>query len=179
MKSGLTVFAKRLSESRKKRGLSQAKLAKMASITPQTLSAYEKATITTTGKNPSLANAVSLANALQVSLDWLCGTENRTGKEPVTFKDFVMMVLPLCDDSYKKYVTLSTFNSEAGDRCVGLLFQDPAIRDFLLRWSRYSKVFGDDNFDSEVFDCWLKSKFKEFDSLTLEIGTIGEGLEGH
>lgn len=66
-----TLFAKRLKEARKKAGLSQAELAQRCDIAISTLSTYEKAT-GEKGAAPKLDIAVKLADALGVSLDWLC-----------------------------------------------------------------------------------------------------------
>ena len=70
------LFAKRIKMCRENAGIKQFELAKMADITPATLSAYELFTsdsIDSKGKKPSLHNAIELAKALNISLDWLCG----------------------------------------------------------------------------------------------------------
>lgn len=68
------TFAKRLKEAREHQGLKQHELANIIDVTPATISAYERAN-GEKGKNPTLDKAISLANALGVSLDWLCGIE--------------------------------------------------------------------------------------------------------
>lgn len=72
-----TTFAKRLKEARIKAGLTQAELSKKAGVTAASISAYESSD-GTKGKNPSLENAKSLAEALGVSLDWLSGMSSST-----------------------------------------------------------------------------------------------------
>ena len=70
------LFAERIRLSRENAGIKQFELAKMANITPATLSAYELFSADSTdskGKKPSLHNAIELAKALNISLDWLCG----------------------------------------------------------------------------------------------------------
>lgn len=69
---GDLFFAKRLREARECNGLKQSELASKAHITPATVSAYELFDENSTGKKPSLHNAIELAKALNVSLDWLC-----------------------------------------------------------------------------------------------------------
>lgn len=68
----LATFAKRLREARQKAGLTQAELAKKADTTAATVSSYES---TGTIKKASLDLAISFAEALGVSLDWLCGLD--------------------------------------------------------------------------------------------------------
>lgn len=71
----LTAFASNVRKYRKARGLSQDDLAQKLNITKQTISAYERATVSDNkGKNPTLRTAIEIAKVLQVSLDALCGT---------------------------------------------------------------------------------------------------------
>lgn len=101
--SQLTVFARRLKEARNKVGMKQADLAKKAKITTASISAYESAD-GTKGKNPSLENAKSIAEALNVSLDWLCGLniKNSPAVEPeatasVSVNSFLKILVPLIE----------------------------------------------------------------------------------
>ena len=73
-----TIFAKRMKEAREKCKLKQNILALKVGVTPQTISAYENAETDGKGKNPTLENAVAIANVLNVSLDWLCGRDVHT-----------------------------------------------------------------------------------------------------
>ncbi len=63
------MFAERLKEARQKADISQAELSRRTGISPATLSTYEK------GKTPPIDKALQIAQALSVSLDWLCGNE--------------------------------------------------------------------------------------------------------
>lgn len=64
-------FVRRLVEARENVRWSQADLAKMTGLQPAAVSHFE------TGQRlPSLPNVVKLANALQVSIDWLVGLEH-------------------------------------------------------------------------------------------------------
>jgi len=59
----------------KRCNLKQKTLAKLAGIQPATLSSYLNHTKSgkQKGKNPSIVNAIEIAKALNVSLNWLCG----------------------------------------------------------------------------------------------------------
>lgn len=67
-------FVRRLVEARENVRWSQSDLARVTGLQPAAVSHFE------TGQRlPSLVNLVKLANALQVSIDWLVGLEhNRT-----------------------------------------------------------------------------------------------------
>ena len=67
----LSVFGKRLKEARTDNKMSQKELSALAGVSTVMISSYERSD--EKGGNPSLANAAAIANALNVSLDWLCG----------------------------------------------------------------------------------------------------------
>lgn len=66
----ISVFAERLIAERKKKKLTQSELAEKAKISAQTVSYYEKGT-----KRPTLENAIAIANALDISIEYLCGQD--------------------------------------------------------------------------------------------------------
>lgn len=66
------VIAHRLYTARVGRGLSQRKLSEKSGVHINSIYVYE------TGKiDPGVKNLIALADALEVSLDWLCGREGR------------------------------------------------------------------------------------------------------
>lgn len=72
----MAIFAQRLKAQREKLGLTQAQLAEKIGVTSQTISAYEKNSSGEKGKTPTLDKAVALAQALNISLDYLCGHDS-------------------------------------------------------------------------------------------------------
>lgn len=71
-KLDMTLFAQRLKEARNSKGLTQKELSDLSGVSTVMISQYERSDIAT-GKNPALNNVYSLANVLEVSIDWLCG----------------------------------------------------------------------------------------------------------
>ncbi len=72
------IFPKRLKEARQNKGLNMAELAEKTGITASAISSYERAEENgkTKPKIPSIENAMKLAIALGVSIDWLCGIDS-------------------------------------------------------------------------------------------------------
>lgn len=70
----MVEFAKRMKMQREKLGLTQAQLGEKIGVSSQTISAYEKNISSDKGKTPTLDKAISIAEVLGVSLDYLCGT---------------------------------------------------------------------------------------------------------
>lgn len=71
------IFPKRLKEARQNKGLNMAELAEKTGITASAISSYERTEETGKAKPkiPSIENAMKLAIALGVSIDWLCGMD--------------------------------------------------------------------------------------------------------
>lgn len=90
-----TIFAQRLKEARTSAKLTQSELCKISGVTAATISAYESAD-GNKGKNPSLDNALKLAQALNVSLDWLCGSLVNNAK--IQISDFLKALVLICDE---------------------------------------------------------------------------------
>ncbi len=71
----MMVFCERLDQVLREKDLSETDLADMADILPQSVSRY------ISGKSvPSLLTTIKIAEALDVSLDWLCGID-RNGQD--------------------------------------------------------------------------------------------------
>ena len=68
------LFAERLKEARLRANMSMADLANITGLTASAISSYE-ATDETKSKAPTLPNAIKIAHALGVSLEWLSGEE--------------------------------------------------------------------------------------------------------
>lgn len=161
-----TVFATRVRERREELDMSQAKLAQAANITPQTLSAYEKAEEDMKGKNPSLENAVAIAKSLGVSLDWLCGrSDDMNMGRPHTYGQLIRTLLPLCE-GYDSYIELTKTISESGEPCTVLLIKDKSLIDFFDRWKKFG-IISKEDLGAEVFTLWYKSKMEDYDQLLL------------
>ena len=88
-------FCTRLRECRLKMQMTQKELATKAGIATGTLSAYE-----TGAKKPSVSVAAQLADALEVSLDWLCGRESTQNDTfPKTYGELFRMLIRLHENS--------------------------------------------------------------------------------
>ena len=97
----LSIFAERLKEARIQRDMKQNELAKAIGVSAQTISMYEKSEKDGKGKNPTLENALAIAEKLNVSLDWLCGKDYveeqiNKGRE----KPFTKWFVPVCKYLY-------------------------------------------------------------------------------
>ena len=103
------LFAERVKEARKRAGLSQAELAEKLGVGQNTVSNYEN---TTGGKGsaPKLETAAKIAEVLNVSLDWLVGSEstpNSTGT--LTDRAFLSYLIDLAQNDSITVIDDSAF----------------------------------------------------------------------
>lgn len=186
------IFSKRLKEAREKAGLKQSELAKKSGVTSATISAYENSD-GNKGKNPSLDNAMKLANALGVSLDWLCGLA--VTKDSIQISDFVKMLVKLSeeiditidsadfadtdvqkmlpnafDSIHNEYY--SEFNIARQSACefatfhydLGMVcFSHYLIDNFLREWQKIRVLHDTGTIDDNLYNLWLNQQYQEMD----------------
>ena len=68
------TLSKRIKKLRLENGLTQRQLERMANIAPSSVSGYENGQ-----KTPSIEVLCNIANALETSVDWLCGNLESKG----------------------------------------------------------------------------------------------------
>lgn len=185
-----TFFAQRLKEARTSQNLTQAELANKAGVTAATVSAYESAN-GAKGKNPSLENAEKLANALGVSLDWLCARSANNSNIQIT--DFLRMLVKLSEQSivrvdkidFTHYEAFKTYPNIAQtidfdeynmlrdlDESQNVTFEywrnvvgfgNNQIDYFLDKWAKMEKLRNNRTIDDELYNFWLEKQFLEID----------------
>ena len=117
------TLAKRIKKLRLENGLTQRQLAKMANTTPTSVSAYEKGQ-----KTPSIEVLCNIANALETSVDWLCG--NLESKGNYTPLDAIRI--------------LAQLDGHFGD-----------ILNFATQYLQMSQLLSDDRITQDIFNSWL------------------------
>ena len=158
----IKTFSERLKESRKANNLTQAELCKLSGVTSATISAYES-TDDKKGCNPSLDNAIKLANALNVSLDWLCGTTSNKSKIEIT--DFLKTLVKLRESVNLAIDTVDLANDENKKvlpNATKLLNSDDFIRDLITDLEQTAERNGEQFTYTEnfiYFDNFYISKF--------------------
>lgn len=89
----MLTFSKRLKEARTGQGMTQKELADLSGVSTVMISSYER-TDAVTGKNPALSSVYAIAKALDVSIDWLCGTtETKSLSKEINTKTFLLSYL--------------------------------------------------------------------------------------
>ena len=186
------IFAKRLREARESVEIKQSELSEISGVSAATISAYESFD-KTKGKKPSLANAMKLAQALNVSLDWLCGLSVNTEKiqytdllktileyeqinkdlyiDQVMPSDSVFKVLPAFAESYDLDVqpdedvhNVAEYIEEITNTpSVAVTIKNHLIAKFLIDWKKIKQNYSEGIIDDELYNLWLSKKLQEID----------------
>ena len=163
-----TIFAKRMKEAREKCKLKQNILALKVGVTPQTISAYENAETDGKGKNPTLENAVAIANVLNVSLDWLCGRDVHTAVCKETLGDIARDIVSFEKTSAGIYLdTSSREEFEYGPDLEhpnprrfdvtypAIVFTNEKLCHFVNEWKKIKNLHDTGTIDDELYNLWL------------------------
>lgn len=174
----LTTFAQRMKQSRERMGLKQKDLAERVSVTPQTISAYENADVGGKGKNPTLENALEIAKALDVSLDWLCGMERSQPKpdREMTLGDCANMIVemffwPSVDFSSITETETVRHGFSVDDvefenvtnTYPAIVFLRGEIRRFLEDFRKMRSLLNDKTINLDFYNRWLQDRITSLD----------------
>ena len=187
-----TIFAERLREARTAAKITQAELSKKAGVTAATISAYESYD-GSKGKNPSLDNALKLAVALNVSLDWLCGFSVKTDRAPII--EFIKMMVALdehtdisfdkidladeavqgiltktfSDIDYEEYLSDQFSCEEYGvDFTYPIyvaVYHDLRIQKFIGEWQKMRDLYKSNTIDKDLYNLWLNKQYMEIEAI--------------
>lgn len=165
------IFAMRMKEARLKNEISQAELSRITGIAPATLSSYEK------GKNPTIDKALNIANALGVSLDWICGNDIEENEpEKIQFSEIAkMLIFILKIDGIScrfagKYEIV-------GDPLGYMDIYSEAVINFLADYNRIQSILEDNTYPQYLKDGLIKTIIDKYDSFYIEDGRIKKNNE--
>ena len=106
----MKVFSERLRVARAKKGIRQGVLAEQLGMTQSSISAYERAT-----NEPSLATLVVLADALDVSTDWLLGRDEDRNERYGGTEEKRIMMQRFFLDAFRECINKMEDELEEGD----------------------------------------------------------------
>lgn len=187
-KLDMSLFAQRLKEARKSKGLTQKELSDLSGVSTVMISQYERSEITS-GKNPALNNVYSIAAALEVSLDWLCGFSFQYTKAPIV--DFIKMLVALDETSViafddvdflneqiqsdlgKAYATITdddiienaqlceAFGADLEMYRFVAYFKDDYIQRFIRDWQKMRELYKSRTIDKDLYTLWLNKQYSD------------------
>ena len=184
----ISVFAERLIAERKKKKLTQSELAEKAKISAQTVSYYEKGT-----KRPTLENAIAIANALDISIEYLCGQDaskpegliltvaelanaiielqNFCGK--ITTETYTETVSELVNGADYYDVHEETYEEKRTKVCLS--FSDNHQLAMVKFFENRKKMLGllhDCTLDETIYNSWLTGEMQKLKKIPAEDNTL-------
>lgn len=155
----MKIFADRLREKQVSLGISQLKLAKLISVAPGTLSSYLKGE-----KCPTLEKAVEIAEALGVSVGWLCGEAPISRETISTYADWMEAA-----DALRALLPegVSEYSSIDGEKVVWVT-RDPRIVKHLAACQRVRDQYEKGAIDRDVYETWVEKQLRELAKFPIE-----------
>lgn len=146
------MFCNRLFEARKKKGLTQIKTAELANIRQARYSAYE------TGRQiPPVDVAATLADVLDVSLDWLCGKDKQSKFESVgDIAQTIVDMTAACEVNF----------DEVGLDVAIIIGHQQELADFLARFDSLREMENKET-TKKVFSAWVNTEIQELSAIPL------------
>lgn len=161
------MFDQRLLEARKKKGLTQKQLSDAAGIHPASYSAYE-----TNKKVPPVDILVKIADALEVSIDWLCG--RKTESDMSTYGDIARALVHLFQALNGRYhlKTGTKWTETSEEEAIPSYYAqitlwDEELHNFLQKAEKYEDMSKGNQDEQELYFAWLEKKLSELDKKRL------------
>ena len=155
------MFAEKIFELRKKKGITQREVADAVGITAASISAYEKGT-----KIPPLDTAIAVAKYFGVSLDYLCGLQDGDsikGQNELTRADVLRMLSAIRENAFGVSVYCSTDSDRTPPYTTSILINsktDWANR-YFEKFDTLVKLCKSGDIDAEVLEAWKDKKLSE------------------
>lgn len=159
-----TVFSEHIKELRIERNMNQADFSKLICTNQSTLSAYENG-----DRFPPYETLVCIAQQCHVSLDWLCGLNNKksNSNEITTYSDLISILMQLKDtqnisvDFSLKSRPESHFLSSSIEVMICEI-DDKHIVDFYQEWNDILSFCKKTPTGNKLYDIWLKDVLERF-----------------
>ncbi len=171
--SGLLDFSKNMEATRKQLKLYQKDVAEKAGLTKAAISSYEKGI-----KFPTLENALKIAEALNTTIDELCGIKSQPAAQ--TYANVIASLLNVVD-TIKAEIDEHTTNIgryDDPDTLMGYCFctYNKTICRFMSDWKKILKLYNDGTIDDELYEAWKMKKQQDYSKIPFykEDGAIND-----
>ncbi len=157
------IFSSRLKKARIEKGITQAELSRLASLTPATVSAYEKGQ-----KLPNLSSTAELAKALDVTIDWLCGIQDQQAADRFnSLKPFEILSQMIVFLGMTDYSDI-TVNDETFNETAKITFTQPAVVGFIAGFKKLKELYDSNVLSKELFDAGINGLIDKYKNIEIE-----------
>ena len=151
------TYSYRLAELRRKTGKSQKEVAEELSVTPASLSAYEKGT-----KMPSMEVAVKLASYYKVSLDYIFRPRDAESRYPSSYADVLKCLFKISRADLQMSIEVS---HHPEGNYAELAFRDGYLCKIFSAWSGLLESNKNGMIDDEILEIWERKKMEEAEDM--------------
>ena len=154
----LETFSRRLRDRREIMGLTQAQLGKLIGVSSQTVSAYEKNIQgNEKGKSPTLDKIIEIANALAVTLDWLCGIDNQGNTEVENYGEAAELIdrLLLAFPESRTWCEPIGFPDDDISKFAHIRILDETLADYFDRREKMAALLKEGTIDETLYKSWF------------------------
>lgn len=161
-------FASRLKEKQLSLGISQIKMAELIGVAPGTLSAYLK-----DEKCPTLEKAAQIAEALGVTVGWLCGEDIERPKrisEIDNYGDWVEAMVEIIDLLPLNKLMIKFRPKDANKMTPEQILwtsRDPLLVKHFGDSARLLETLNDGVIEDEVYNAWHEKRINELKKIPL------------
>ena len=167
------MFGNRMVDARRRLNLTQKQVAEKANIQPASYSAYEN-----NKKIPPTDIALRIANALGLSMDWLCGKDEiRQGNTYGAAARAIIAAYTILSE-FKSTRTKLSVDEQTYDEdeqyppdsydVVRLKTEANELTVFFQKMLQYQKMSHDNESALEMYRAWLKGELEKLDEITIE-----------
>ena len=129
-------------------------------MTASTISAYEKCQ-----KVPNLSSVFELSKALDVSIDWLCGTEDKNAVDHFnSLTQFEVLAQMIVFLGMSDFYDIAVDNDDIFDKSAIITFKQPAVVDFISGFKKLKELYESNVLTGELFNAGIDgliSKYKD------------------
>ncbi|WP_195543442.1 helix-turn-helix domain-containing protein [Massiliimalia timonensis] len=141
-----TDFGKRIRDARENKGLTQKQLADLCNVSPTTVVSYEKGQ-----KLPNIEIAYSLAYALGISIDGLCG------RSPETIENFGTVIEMISALLNSEALTIKTYRADYESEFNYFALVEP-FDSFIDSLNKIYELYKNGTIEKKLFDLWVKDE---------------------
>lgn len=169
------IFGERIKRIRENKKLTQREFAQMVGVTAATVNSWEKS-----GKFPSVDMAAKIADIFDVSLDWLCGIEDKAARKMETYGDLFAALNEIVirmSDVFLPVLRIETVGE--GFHCAPpnvwekkeaiLRFQTDEMGVIFDDWSQILELHQKNIINSAMYNAWIESRCQILSKYSLDI----------
>lgn len=155
-------FSTRIKELRISKNLTQGTFAESINVSPSAISSYEIG-----ARSPSLDMMLNIAQKYNVSIDWLCGLDDKmtSSNHIITYKELFKLFIDVLSTRYQDKQTTYIFEdiSTQNMSVVLTLHDDANFQNFFSKWCDIFKLHNEGTIDDDLYQTWLDKQLDLYD----------------